>query len=179
METFDLLLLNSKPYINNYLKKFVCKMGIKKIKKVLKNEADVVETDIDKFFEIYVNKISFGVIIVNNVLLDIEKSKRYIGTYHLYSGAIFDSLDKSQKLQGKIKVLITSYPYIIWGRGNKSYENIKSEVCAGIGKWYGLVPHRFRVLAKKNVTRIVESNDYGDFSNLIWQSYIEAKKIYD
>lgn len=168
----DVILLNSLFYINNLIKRYIYILFNKKLR-LLPNRSDIIETNIENFCKNYINKIPFGTCIVNNKLIDLDKLDKYKETYHLYAGAVWEALDEVNKNEGKVLCYITSKPYIIWGKGSKSYKDIMKDVCIGIGKWYAMLPKSIKVVSDNEIKRIVESKEYGDKSKFIWESYLK------
>ena len=82
----------------------------------------------------------FGLIVVNNSLLNTASAKKYYGTIHLYLGALVDMLIGANEKKGNVNVYFTSKPYIYWGnKGNATYSE---EVMTGYGRIYASIPEK-------------------------------------
>lgn len=168
----DLLVLNSISYTNNKIKRCLKKI-LKYNNTILNIEEDLIERNYKKFFEVYTSKLPFGTIIIKTENIDINKIVKYKGTYHLYSGAIWEMLNDVNNIKGKINVYITAKPYIIWGKGSKSYSTILPDVCLGIGKYYAILPQNLFFEAKKEVENIIKQDFFGNNSKYIKESYLK------
>lgn len=176
----ELLVLNSQGYTNSFVKR-----NVKKVLKVanlararfsLPNSYDIHYINEQAFFANFFDKLPFGVVVVNNDLLDIEKAKRYHGTYHLYSGAIWEMLDEQNDKNGKINVCVTAKPYIIWGKGSKSYAHNMENVCRGIGYWMSLLPNGLQSEVYCVTKDMVDGKAYGADTKYIWEEYVNKLK---
>lgn len=94
----------------------------------------------------------FGIIVVNNSLLDAVSAKKYYGTIHLYLGALIDMLIAENEKKGNVNVYFAAEPYIYWG--NKEWE-IRSdgsayseEITTGYGKIYASLPREVQEAGK-------------------------------
>lgn len=171
----DLLVLNSIYYINCIIKRYIKKI-LKLNNTVLNIKEDSIENDLIKFFKNYTSKLPFGTIIIKNKDIDLNKIVKYKGTYHLYSAAIWEMLNDVNNIKGKINVYITAKPYIIWGKGNKSYSDILPDVCLGIGKYYAILPQTLFLEAKNEVENIMKQNPFGDNTKLIEENYLKYRR---
>lgn len=176
----ELLVLNSQNYTNSFVKRNVKKMlkasKIIRTRFSLSNSYDIHYVNVQAFFANFFDKLPFGVVVVNNELLNVEKARYYFGTYHLYSGAIWEMLDEQNDKNGKINVCITSKSYIIWGKGSKSYAHDMKNICRGIGYWFSLLPTNLQAEVYCVIMDMVEGQAYGEDTKYIWEEYVNKLK---
>ncbi len=176
----ELLVLNSQGYTNSFVMRNVKKVlkatNLVKSRFLLSNSYDIHYTNKQAFFAAFFDKLPFGVVVVNNNLLDVEKAKRYYGTYHLYSGAIWEMLDEQNDKNGKINVCVTAKSYIIWGKGSKSYVRNMENVCRGIGYWMSLLPIGLQPEVYCVAKDMVAGKAYGAYTKYIWEEYVNKLK---
>lgn len=165
----DLLLLNSKPYVNNPIKHLIVKILGKE--QYYSSINDTFIGNVKSLFLKYYNKMPFGCLVVNNKKINIETVRKYNGTYHLYSGAIWESLCNTEKEQGSIRVFILSKLYIVRGKGKKSYSNQMESVCFGVGKWYALLPDYLKESTKYAYKSEIVNKTYGKYTKFIIDGY--------
>jgi len=112
----DFILLNFCSYINKEGKnREQLEKTVKKVK-IFRNE---IKHSIDEVEKI---DIPFGTMIAKNEVLNFETIKRHMGGLHLYTCFYYEYLERKYKEKKQINVLITAYPFIIWGYKEKSYE---------------------------------------------------------
>lgn len=167
----DIVLLNSYSYISNAFKRIKYKIGGGKRKSLLNINRDIVIEDIRLLFFCYYDKMPFGTIVVNNSILDCEEAKKYRETFHLYSGAIWDALNKVFEEKQRINAYILKKNYIIWGKGQKTYHDKMKEVCYGMGRWYALLPKAVEDIAYLAYKSQVMNNMYGDSTHYMVQGF--------
>ncbi|MBP3818275.1 MAG: glycosyltransferase [Butyrivibrio sp.] len=176
----ELLVLNSQGYTNSFVRRNVKKVlkatKFLKMRFSLPNSYDIHYINEQAFFANFFDKLSFGVVVVNNDLLNVEKAKRYHGTYHLYSGAIWEMLDEQNDKNGKINVCVTAKPYIIWGKGSKSYARDMENVCRGIGLWMSLLPTGLQSEVYCVTKDMAAGKAYGADTKYIWEEYVKNLK---
>lgn len=171
----QLIILNYLAYQSSILKKLIYFLGIRKQNSGLQNKKDVVLTSIEMFFLGFWDKLSFGIMIVKNDLLCKYSAIRYMGTYHLYGGAIYDMLDEQQKKYGKISVLVTEKPYLITGKGEKSYKHLMKEVAYGIGKFFAFLPSVLNKQSEMYINWFICNNLF-DYISEVERGYKENRK---
>lgn len=174
--TPNIMVLNSRYYTNNMFKKIICSLKLKKKPIILDIREDCIESNIIDFFKKYFDKLPFGTIIVNNNLLDINSAMKYIGTYHLYGGAIWEMLSEFNSNHGYVKVYITSKAYVIWGNGNKTYKNIMQKVYVGMGMFFAVLPKVLSDEVNYIMLNMNEKRKFGEYTDIVWKSYIENVK---
>ena len=155
----DLVVLNQIHYSNNFFQ--IVRRIIGGKKNVLNNNKDVIVRDIKYFYNVFYDKLSFGILVVNNTLLETEKACKYKGTFHLYVGGILEALDLQNSNKGEVKVYVTAKPYIIWGKGGKSYTEKLKEVYCGCGSFFAKVPHSIQEEAYYAYKKSIEFGGYG------------------
>lgn len=109
----------------------------------------------------------FGLLVVNNSLLDLDSAKKYCGTIHLYQGALVDMLIEANEKKGNVNVYFAAKPYIYWG--NKGDSTYSEEVTAGYGRIYASIPKKVQEAAKLTLQcmAIQRSQEYG----ISWSTY--------
>ncbi len=182
-DNLDMIVLNSVGYNNNFIKRNLKKL-LNKNNLIAKNTTLSLQWDThyidEKAFLInYYDKLPFGTLVVNNDLLSVEKSKRYLGTYHLYGGAVWEMLDEQTTRNGRICVLMTAKPYIVWGKGAKSYSSIMENVCRGIGNFLSLLPHNLQSIVYQSTVDMVAAEAYGENSKYVLEEYLKNLRIND
>lgn len=164
----DLLILNSHMYTNNLLKRCI-KLFLNQKHSIWNLDCDMIETDFIKFYSRFYDRFAFGVLVVNNDMLNIDKSRKYFGTFHLYVGAIFEGLIDKIRANNLPKLYVTRKAYILWGKGNKTY-SIDSKLEFGMGKFYAIVPDEIFNIAKNRIERQYKN---GEITNNKWRGYID------
>ena len=112
---------------------------------------DYVEKDLHKSIrELMISP--FGLMVVNNSLLDAASARKYYGTIHLYLGVLADMLFGANEKRGNVNVYFAAQPYIYWG--NKmwiKYPNgdyYPEEVTMGHGRICASIPEKVREAGK-------------------------------
>lgn len=88
----------------------------------------------------------FGLIVVNNSLIDVASAKKYYGTIHSYQGALVGMLIEANEKKGNVNVYFAAKPYIYWG--NKNDDTYSEEVMAGYGRIYASIPEKVQEAGK-------------------------------
>ena len=133
---------------------------------------DYTEHNLDKSISELLTT-AFGLIVVNNTLLDASSAKRYYGTIHLYLGALVDMLISVNEKKGNVNVYFTAKPHIYWG--NKIWENhfdgssYSDEITTGYGRIHASIPERVQETGKLNLQCMATQRfpEYG----VAWNTY--------
>ena len=173
----QLILLNSTRYINNPIKRLGASIARKTTKKYYKYSRDIYIDNVEELFFECFDKMPFGCMIVDNNMFNIQGLDKYEGTYHLYSGAIWEGLCQfSSEHNRKINAWILSDPYIVRGKGKKTYSGQMDKVYFGIGKWYALLPEMIHNLARIACLSQANSCERKSYSETIKKGYESVTK---
>lgn len=173
----NVVILNYYLYNNNFIKRWIYMLGMKKRKAIYEYKNNYIEKDLENLFRKTRFKMPFGTIIMSNSLIELKNTLKYKETYHLYSGAMWEGLDKANKENGYIIAYITKKSYISWGKGEKSYNiNKMDKIYEGIIKWYVQLPISLKSVAEETLEIVVKENRYGMYSEKVYNKYIENIK---
>lgn len=169
----DLIMLNYKYYINSFFKRLIYSAKLKKqestFERVIEDfKNDYIETDFRKIYEKYYNKFTFGTLVVKNNILKTEKAEKYMGTFHLYVGAILEAMADKYKKKGAVKLYITKKTYLVWGKGEKSYA-LDDKLNYGMGRFYALLPQVIFDIGKSRIEKQYENKE---ISEAKWKGFI-------
>ncbi len=110
---------------------------------------------------------AFGLIVVNNSLLNVDSAKKYNGTIHVYLGALVDMLIDANEKRGNVNVYIAAKPYIYWG--NKTPGPYSEEVRVGYGRIYASLPEKVQE-AGKLILQCMATQRFSEYG-MSWNTY--------
>lgn len=110
---------------------------------------------------------AFGLVVVNNLLLDVDSAKKYYGTIHVYLGALVDMLISVNEKKGNVNVYFTAKPYIYWG--NKITNGYSEEVMTGYGRIYASIPEKVQE-AGKLILQCMATQRFSEYG-MTWNTY--------
>lgn len=107
---------------------------------------NVVYTDVVECFKDNYDKMPYGSILCNleyAILISESEKKRFMGTYHFYSGILWDMALKCRRVLRVCEPVIIKHEYV------KSYENYKDDVMLrGIVEWYDKLAEEYQEWAQ-------------------------------
>lgn len=127
---------------------------------------DYIESDLNNSVS-EVMLSAFGLIVVNNSLLNAASIKKYYGTIHAYLGALVDMLIDVNEKRGNVNVYFAAKPYIYWG--NKIPGFYSEEVLTGYGRIYASMPEKVHK-AGKLILQCMATQRFSEYG-ASWNTY--------
>ena len=121
---YDFILLNGKLRSGNL---------------TLRDTKNSIIEDCKDLFRRYCFSIPFGTLIVDVEKLKKQDPSRFLGTFHVYSGLVWDYLAEEYIENGRNNILLVSKPVVLLGGGSelKTYSDYLAEVVLlGIPEWF-------------------------------------------